>query len=84
LRARATIGTVIAESVRAYEMLRSRYCERSDACPLSEDELRADLALARGLRQLEDHTVACAQGALIEGWIAVELRQRTSDIGARA
>lgn len=43
-------GTVIAESVRAYEVLRCRYCERSDAWPLGDDELRADLALARGLR----------------------------------
>lgn len=75
-------GTVIAESVRAYEVLRSRYCERSDACSLSDDELRADLGLARGLRQLDDHTVACAQGGVIEGWIAMELRKRTPGIGA--
>jgi hypothetical protein len=75
---RATIGNVIAESVRAYELLRSRYSERDDACRLSDDRLRADLGLARGLIELDDHTVACARGGVIGGWIAMELRRRTS------
>ncbi len=44
---------------------------------ISETELRADLLVARRFRELRTNTPESAVGAVIEGWIAQELRART-------
>ena len=63
-----------------YASLASRYPTFADAQPKSEEQLREDLRIAAYLRNLGTNTIESGRGGVIEGWIAAELRRRTTGL----